>query len=104
MSLVLSPPLLHWATTQSIESSRPAIKPSNDIVTCQITLLTVAPFLHPGQSCSSRLPFLGELSWLSGLLRAVSSFSTDDPQPRRGHRRPSVWSANSPSASASFLA
>src|SRR6266516_8172697 len=34
------PASLHWATTQSIESSCPAMKPSNDIVTCQITLLT----------------------------------------------------------------
>jgi hypothetical protein len=41
------PPSLHCATTQSIESFGPAMKPSNDIVTCQITVPTVVLVLKP---------------------------------------------------------
>src|SRR5918995_3026195 len=45
MSRVLLPSSLHSPTTQSIESSDPAMKPSRDIVTCQITVLTVVRLL-----------------------------------------------------------
>src|SRR5262249_7111909 len=54
MSRVVWPPSLHWATTQSIASSGPAMKPSSDIVTCQITLLTGCSLAVPAGTSGVR--------------------------------------------------
>jgi hypothetical protein len=51
VSRVLLPPSAHWSTTQSIESSWAAVKPSNDIVPCQIRLTTFLWVCVPLVSC-----------------------------------------------------
>src|SRR4029453_697388 len=91
MSRVLSPPLLHWATTQSIESSRPAIKPSKDIVTCQIKLLTGRCLsASRQQSCSWQIPFVrstpDEQDSRSATAVSNGRLEHDHEQPPR-HRR-----------------
>src|SRR5262249_44321225 len=80
MSRVVWPPSLHWATTQSIASSGPAIKPSSDIVTCQITLLTGCSLaLHADTSPVHPIPPCAEEFRQEDFRQLAGGFAAGDP-------------------------